>query len=68
MCSILGDLEDRVDDFSDLEEEFLLDAPVTECVERDSSLQCSLSQHREEQEALRRRIRRLRINSFSKDS
>ena len=35
MCSILGDLEDRVDDFSDLEEEFLLEAPVTEWVERD---------------------------------
>ena len=68
MCSILGDLEDRVEDFSDLEEEFLLDAPVTEWVERDSSLHPSLSQHREEQEALRRRIRRLRINSFSKDS
>ena len=72
MCSILADLEDLVEDFSDLEEEFLLEAPVTDCVERDwpeSSLQQpSLSQHREEQEALRRRIRRLRINSFSKDS
>ena len=72
MCSILADLEDLVEDFSDLEEEFLLDAPVTDWVERDwpeSSLQQpSLSQHREEQEALRRRVRRRRSNSFSNDS
>ena len=36
MYSILGDLDERsdlVEDFSDLDEEFLLEAPVTEWVE-----------------------------------
>ena len=32
---MLGDLEDRVEDFSDLEDELRLEAPVTEWVERD---------------------------------
>ena len=70
---MLGDLDDRVEDFSDLEEEFRLDAPVTEWVERDwpesrPRQQRSLSsQHREEQLALRRRLRLL-TSSFSKVS
>ena len=69
---MLGDLDDRVEDFSDLEEEFRLEAPVTEWVERDWAesrpwQHRSLSQHREEQLALLRLLRLL-TSSFSKVS
>ena len=76
MYSILGDREERsdlVEDFSDLEEEFLLEAPVTEWVECPESSRpqrpCPWdSQHREEQEALRRLDLLCRDNSLSKVS
>jgi len=76
MYSILGDLEERsdlVEDFSDLEEEFLLEAPVTEWVECPESRRpqrpCPWdSQHREEQEALRRLDLLWRDSSLSKVS
>ena len=69
---MLGDLDDRVEDFSDLEDEFRLEAPVTEWVERDWAesrpwQHRSLSQHREEQLALLRLLRLL-TSSFSKVS
>ena len=72
ICSMLGDLDDRVEDFSDLEEEFRLEAPVTEWVERDwpesrPRQQRSLSQHRDEQLALLLLLR-LVTSSFSKVS
>ena len=78
--SRLGDRLDLLEDFSDFEEEFLLEAPVMEWVEFAESSRLarrpppppppplSSSPQAEEQEAERRRLRRRRLSSRPRDS
>ena len=78
--SILGDLDDLLEDFSDFEEEFLLEAPVIEWVEFAESNRFDLlfnnpfcsgsssSSPWDEQEPDLLRLRRLLLNSRPRDS
>ena len=74
--STLGDLDDRLEDFSDFEEEFLLEAPVMELAESSrlerrlppATTSSSSRPEGDEHEAERRRLRRRRHSSRPSDS